>query len=277
MRIVDRSNGVVLGELAEDQADVIGDLVEEVQSFQVSEMFLDASHTEGVDGELLKVLRAALDRSPTLFVGLEPQVGEGGGFTLQGTLVDAERTPLGGLAVTAQNSDDEALGWAFSRPDGAYTLKLNSIPTNAEVFVSARGGLLLSSLELDGPSSGIEEIDPIGVLTLRGKVVKQDGTPLSAGRVEVWGSWAVTDTDGGFCLPVERLGEEVVIEVFAASGQPLGGYWTVTTGEVDPAELGVRVVPVPDAKWPDSDEALIAPLNFHQDSVYPGVSDRPLS
>jgi hypothetical protein len=278
MRIVDRANGNILLEVSDDQGEMLTDLVEDVQSFQVSELFLDVAAREGVEASVIAQLQEQLSKSPTLFVGTEPTVEGEVSQRLSGQLVDHAGAPLGGLVVTAQSKDDEAAAWAFSRPDGTFELAFSVKPDwkTIDLLVSGRGGLLLSSFELDELNDEVERMEPFKVMTICGRVVIEGGQPLAGGRVEAWSTWSVTDAEGRFLIPVDRLGEELHLEVFAPSGEPLGGYWKVSLPDTDPAELGERVVPTPNPDWPDSDEPLIAP-EFGNDSSFPGVSDHPLS
>ena len=74
MRIVDRANGNILLEVPDDQGETLTDLVEDVQSFQVSELFLEVAEREGVDPSIIEKLQAQLSSSPTFFAGSEPTV-----------------------------------------------------------------------------------------------------------------------------------------------------------------------------------------------------------
>jgi hypothetical protein len=278
MRIVDRADGKLLLEVPDDQGRLLTDLAEDVQSFQVSELFLEVAAQEGVDASILDRLRQELSRCPTLFVGGDPVPDGEVTHRLGGQLVDHDGKPLGGLVVTAQGSQGDAASWAFSGPDGHFELGFAAQPDwkDLELLVSSRGGLLLLSFELDELDDKVERMDPFVIATVRGRVLTADGQPLSGGRVEAWSTWAVTNEEGAFQIPVDRLGEELYLEVFAPSGQPLGGYWKVRLPESEPIDLGEHSVPVPDPDWPDSDEPLIA-AEFGVDSVFPGVSDHPLS
>jgi hypothetical protein len=278
MRIVDRSSGKILLEVPDDQGEMLTDLVEDVQSFQVSELFLDVATREGVEASIIEQLQEELRQSPTLFVGSEPFFEGEVGLRLSGQILDHSQAPIGGLVVTAQSKDDEAAAWAFSRPDGTFELAFATKPDwkSMDLLVSGRGGLLLCSFELDELNDQVERMDPFAVMTITGRVVIEGGQPLVGGRVEAWSTWAVTDQDGRFQIPVDRLGEDLHLEVFAPSGEPLGGYWKVSLPESEPADLGERLVPVPNPEWPDSDEPLLAP-EFGNDSSFPGVSNHPLS
>lgn len=278
MRIVDRANGNILLEVPDDQGEMLTELVEDVQSFQVSELFLEVAEREGVDPSILSALGDALRASPTLFVGSEPTLQREAAQRLSGQLLDHSGGPLAGLVVTAQSRDDEAVSWGFSRPDGCFELSFPVQPdwTTIDLLVSGRGGLLLSSFELDEITDQVERLEPFHVTTVTGRVMIEDGQPLVAGRVEAWSTWSVTDQDGRFRIPVDRLEEELHLEVFAPSGEPLGGYWKVKLPAAEPADVGDYTVPVPKPDWPDSEEPLIA-AEFANDGVFPGVSDHPLS
>lgn len=279
MLIVDRASGIVALEVPEDLGSQLTDLVEDVQSFQVSELFLEVAAREGVDGTILTKLRELLDLAPTLFMGSEPQVEGEPALRLTGQLLDHTGAPIPGLVVTAQSRDEEAVSWAFSRPDGTFTLDFSTRPdwSNMDLLVSGRGGLLLSSYELDELHDEVERMEPFHILSATGRVRLENGEPLVGGRVEAWSTWAVTGSDGGFLLPVDRLGEELHLEVFAPSGQPLGGYWNVKLPNEEPADVGESVVPVPTENWPDSEEPLIADFGETNDPIFPGISDHPLS
>lgn len=274
MRIVDRANGNILLEVPDDQGETLTDLVEDVQSFQVSELFLEVAEREGVDASIIEKLQSQLASSPTFFAGSEPTVEGEPGQRLSGQVLDHAGRPVGGLVVTAQSKDDDAVSWAFTRPDGTFALDFAARPdwSSIDLLVSGRGGLLLSSFELDELNDQVERMEPFSVLTVGGRVVIEGGTPLVGGRVEAWSTWSVTDADGRFLIPVDRLGEELNLEVFAASGEPLGGYWKVALPENEPVDLGERTVPVPKPDWPDSEEPLIADLGSDSDSIFPGVS-----
>lgn len=279
MRIVDRTSGIVVLEVPEDLGSQLTDLIEDVQSFQVSELFLEVAAREGVDETILSKLSELLALSPTLFLGTEPQIEGDPALRLVGQLLDHGGAPVPGLVVTVQSQDEEAVSWAFSRPDGSFTLDFATRPdwTNVDLLVSGRGGLLLSSYELDELHDEVEQMEPFHVFTALGRVRLENGEPLVGGRVEAWSTWAATDREGRFSLPVDRLGEELHLEVFAPSGQPLGGYWNVTIPQQEPADIGESVVPLPTVNWPDSEEPLIADFTEPADSIFPGVSDHPLS
>ncbi len=279
MLIVDRASGIVALEVSEDLGSQLTDLVEDVQSFQVSELFLEVAAREGVDGTILTTLGELLALTPTLFMGSEPQIEGDPALRLTGQLLDHAGAPIPGLVVTAQSRDEEAVAWAFSRPDGTFTLDFSTRPdwSNMDLLVSGRGGLLLSSYELDELHDEVERMEPFTVLSATGRVRLENGEPLVGGRVEAWSTWAVTGPDGVFLLPVDRLGEELHLEVFASSGQPLGGYWTVKLPDQEPVDIGEWSVPVPTDNWPDSEEPLIADFGETSDPIFPGVSDHPLS
>lgn len=277
MRIVDRANGNILLEVLDDQGEKLTDLVEDVQSFQVSELFLEVAEREGADPSIVSKLREELAKSPTLFVGTEPTLDGPAAQRLSGQLLDHAGEPVGGLVVTAQSQDEEAVSWAFSRPDGSFELSFAVRPdwSSVDLLVSGRGGLLLSSFELDELHDEVERMEPFSVHTVGGRVLVEGGAPLAGGRVEAWSTWSVTDAEGRFAIPVDRLGEELHLEVFAPSGQPLGGYWKVALPATEPVDLGDYTVPTPDPEWPDPDEPLLAVETAH-DSMFPGVSEHPL-
>lgn len=279
MRIVDRASGSIVLEVSDELGSMLTDLVEDVQSFQVSELFLEVAAREGIDGTILSRLTELLAQSPTLFVGTEPQVEGEPALRLTGQLLDHSGAPLPGLVVTAQSQEEDAVSWAFSRPDGTFALDFATRPdwTSMDLLVSGRGGLLLSSFELDELHDEVERMEPFHLLTASGRVKIEGGQPLIGGRVEAWSTWAVTGSEGQFCLPVDRLGEELHLEVFAPSGQPLGGYWKVTLPTEEPADIGETVVGEPTPNWPDSEEPLIADFGETSDPIFPGVSDHPLS
>lgn len=275
MRIVDRANGNILLEVTDDLGETLTDLVEDVQAFQISELFLEVAEREGVEASILQKLREQLEQSPTLFVGSEPTVEGEVAQRLSGQVLDHASRPVAGLVITAQSRDDEALSWAFTRPDGSFELSFATRPDwkGLDLLVSGRGGLLLSSFELDELNDEVERMEPFRVLSIAGRVLVEGGTPLVGGRVEAWSTWSVTDQDGRFAIPVDRLGEELHLEVFAPSGEPLGGYWNVVLPEAEPVDLGDRVVPEPKPDWPDSEEPLIADIGgSDSDSIFPGVS-----
>lgn len=208
MRIVDRASGIVVLEVPEDLGSQLTDLIEDVQSFQVSELFLEVAAREGVDDTILSKLAELLAQSPTLFVGTEPQVEGEPALRLVGQLLDHTGAALAGLVVTAQSQDEDAVSWAFSRPDGTFALDFAVRPdwSHMDLLVSGRGGLLLSSFELDELHDEVERMQPFHLLTATGSVKLETGEPLIGGRVEAWSTWAVTGADGQFRLPVDRLG-----------------------------------------------------------------------
>ncbi len=279
MRIVDRASGSIVLEVSEALGATLTDLVEDVQSFQVSELFLEIAAREGVDGAILSKLTEHLAQSPTLFVGTEPQVEGEPALRLTGQLLDHSGSPLPGLVVTAQSQEEDAVSWAFSRPDGTFSLDFATRPdwSSMDLLVSGRGGLLLSSFELDELHDEVEQMEPFHMFSATGRVKLEDGQPLIGGRVEAWSTWAVTDSDGQFRLPVDRLGEELHLEVFAPSGQPLGGYWKVLLPTEEPADIGETTVSPPTPNWPDSEEPLLANFGEASDPIFPGVSNHPLS
>lgn len=278
MKIVDRADGRVLLDASDELEDLLYELVEDIQCFQISELFLRSLTEQGVDWSKTEALRAELSKSPTLFGGGELALDGDAAITLSGVLTDGLGTGLGGLALTLQSKDGQAVAWAFSKTAGDYELKVSALPQDGELelLVSGRGGLVLYSCELVGVTGGNKELDPISILSLKGRVCFEGGEGLAAGRIEAWGTWAVTDSEGKFSLPVEAMEGELVLEVFAASGQPLGGYWKINFSEGEPKDLGDRVVPRPEPNWPDSGEPLIAGLDYRPDPLFPGVSDRPL-
>jgi hypothetical protein len=234
MRIVDRANGKVLLEVPDDQGEALTELVEDVQSFQVSELFLEVAEREGVEASLLTVLTDALRLSPTLFVGSEPTLEGEAAQALSGQLLDHADQPLAGLVVTAQSKDDEAVAWAFSRPDGSFELSFASKPdwSALELLVSARGGLLLSSFELDELNDQVQRMEPFHLSTITGRVLIEGGQPLVGGRVEAWSTWSTTDQEGRFRIPVDRLGEELHLEV-----RPVG---RAARGVLESQTAGIR-------------------------------------
>lgn len=259
MRIVDRASGAVLLEFPETQGDKLTELVEDVQSFQISGLFLDAAGRVGLAAEHVSTLSACLHGRPTLYGGLQAQP-EANVHRLGGQLLDHTGNPLGGLVVTVQNSAEEAVSWAYSGPDGRFQLHFEESPnwSESELLVSGRGGLLLCSFELDELTDEVEQLEPFTILTVTGRVRTESGTSLEGGRVEAWSTWAPLDSSGDFRLPVDRLNEELVLEVFAATGQPLGGYWKVRLPETEPASVGEHTVPEPSPVWPDSETPLMA-------------------
>ncbi len=277
MRIVDRANGNILLEVLDDQGEKLTDLVEDVQSFQVSELFLEVAEREGVDPSIVSRLRQELAQSPTLFVGSEPTLEGPAAQRLAGQLLDHSGAPVGGLVVTAQSQQEEAVSWGFSRPDGTFELSFAARPdwSTVDLLISGRGGLLLSSFELDELHDEVERMEPFTVHTVTGRILVDGQGGLAGGRVEAWSTWSVTDAEGRFAIPVDRLGEELHLEVFAPSGQPLGGYWKVALPASEPADLGEHSVPAPDPAWPDNDEPLLA-VELPHDSMFPGVSEHPL-
>lgn len=278
MKIVDRADGRVLLDTTDELEELLYELVEDIQCFQISELFLQSLTEQGVDWSITEALRVELTKSPTLFGGGVLASDGDAAATLSGVLTGSLGKGLGGLALTLQDKEGQAVAWAFSKTGGDYELKLSSLPQDGELelLVSGRGGLVLYSLELVGVTDGSKELDPISILCLEGRVCFEGGEGLAAGRIEAWGTWAVTDSEGRFSLPVEALEGELVLEVFAASGQPLGGYQKINFGEGESKDLGDRVVPRPDPNWPDSGTPLIAGFDYRPDPLFPGVSDRPL-
>lgn len=244
MRIVNRSTGVVVFNNGSfELADLLTDLVEDVQSFEVSELFLVSARQAGLDTELLEVFLSL--QAPRVRLGLEPR--NEGPATLSGQIVDCRAEGLGGLAVTCQDREGRALTWAFSREDGRFELTFPEQPNfvDLELLVSARGGLLVSCFELDELPNAVTRLESFTVSTVRGQIDTATGGPLQDGFVEIWSSWAQTDSEGRFCLPVDTLGEVLDLEIFSPQGRPLGGYWTVRLPKTEPVDLGQRVVPDP--------------------------------
>lgn len=258
MRIVDRAGGEVLLEFSEDQGDKLTELVDDVQSFRLSELFLDVAASQGLGPGEVETLRSFLTTAPALFVGLEhtPQRSV---HTLTGHLLESGGRPLGGLVLTVQNHQDEAVAWAYSRPDGSFTLDFCDPPNwvECELLVSGRGGLLLCSFELDELHDGVTRLEPFTITTVTGQILTESGAPLTGGRVQAWSTWAPLNEEGRFQLPVDRLNEPVTLEVFAASGQPLGGEWKVRLPQKEPADIGCRQVPDPAAVWPTAEDPLL--------------------
>lgn len=274
MRIVDRASGAVLLEFPEAQGNRLTDMVEDVQSFQISGLFLDVAQREGLAPEHVSTLAEWLQDCPTLHGGLQtrPEISV---QSLSGQLLDHRGEPIGGLVVTVQNSDEEAVSWAYSGPDGRFELHFEERPNwpESELLVSGRGGLLLCSFELDELTDEVDRLEPFTVITVLGRVRTESGACLKGGRVEAWSTWAPLDEMGVFRLPVDRLNEELVLEVFAASGQPLGGYWKVRLPEGEPASVGEHVVPEPSPEWPDSETPLMARPHEVQ-PIFTGVAER---
>lgn len=260
MRIVDRADGIVLFEVSSDEGEKLTDLVEDVQSFQISELFLEVALREGVDEAVVRRLRDCLASLSSLTVGLEPIVESESVVRLAGQIFDHASQGVGGLVVTAQSESGDAASWSFSRPDGRFELSFAVKPewSKIDLLVSGRGGLLLSSYELDELEGAVDRLEPFSVLVATGRILLADGTPLSGGRLEAWSSWSKLDQEGVFRLPVDRLNEDLHLEVFAPSGEPLGGYWSVTLPSSEPVHLGEHRVPAPSPNWPSSDQPLMA-------------------
>lgn len=284
MQIVDRADGRVLVDLPDELGAKLSDVAEDVQSFQVTELFLELAAQEGMDPEDLSRLRQELERSPTLVVGMDKERGEDPSLVLEGLVVDRGGQPLAGLALTfLDNSSDEALAWTFSDPEGRYRLAVVS-PSSwsaVEILVAARGGLLLASFEMDRPSQKLESLEPLLIATVCGQVLTESGEPLVGGRVEALHTWSVLDENGRFRLPVQSLSEPLDLEVFASTGEPLGGYWRVAglpsqeEEASDPRDLGVHRVPAPNPDWLESSLPLLA-ADEPRALPYPGVSEFPL-
>ncbi len=269
MRIVDRADGTVLFEVSSGEGEKLTDLVEDVQSFQISELFLEVALREGVDENVVRSLRDHLASLSALSVGLEPIVDADSVVRLAGQTLDHASIGIGGLVVTAQSESGDAISWSYSRPDGRFELSFAAKPewSKIDLLVSGRGGLLLSSYELDELDGAVDRLEPFFVLTATGRIVLEDGTPLAGGRLEAWSSWSKLDDDGVFRLPLDRLSEDLHLEVFSETGEPLGGYWSVTLPASEPVNFGEHRVPAPTSSWPDSDQPLMA-LEFPVEPIF---------
>lgn len=276
MRIVDRASGGVLLEFSETQGDKLTDLIEDVQSFQISGLFLDVAGREGLAAEHIDALAAQLNDRPTLFGGLEAKSGKGVVQRLAGQLLDVGDRPIGGLVVTVQDNDGEAVSWAYSGPGGRFELAFQEAPnwSESELLVSSRGGLLLCSFELDELEDGVDRLEPFRIMTVNGSVRTDSGASLAGGRVQAWSTWAPLDAQGRFSLPVDRLNEELVLEVFAPSGEPLGGYWKVRLPDAEPVDVGEHSVPAPASSWPRPETPLLARPHKVQ-PIFTGVAEVP--
>ncbi|MGE0490640.1 MAG: hypothetical protein AB7S38_15655 [Vulcanimicrobiota bacterium] len=271
LTIINRADGSVLGTLSGEEAALLHEvLVDEFEGdadYNIRPATLELLEDK-LRPESLAWLRQAADEQGSVEIGLEQEITEP---TFEGVLRGTDGAPLGGLRVDILEPIEAT---AFSRPDGVFQLPMPG--PNARFRVTARGNLVLEEFE----ESTDQPLD-IELQIVSGQLVTSDGKglPLAILSLDSWEllssaqrppeqqlSWARTDADGNFRLPVAfpRLNGKARcdFEVFAASGEPLGGYWSVDL-ELDTQMLLERYeVPDPNPNWPADETETIARLSL---------------
>ncbi|MCA9791399.1 MAG: hypothetical protein KC910_06375 [Candidatus Eremiobacteraeota bacterium] len=269
--IINRADGSVLGTLSGEEAALLHEVL--VDEFEGDADFnIRPATIELLEGKLqpesLAWLREAAEEQGSVEIGLEEEMQEP---TFEGVLRGTDGEPLGGLRVDVLEPIEAT---AFSRPDGAFQLPMPG--AKARFRITARGNLVLEEFE----ESTDQPLD-IELQIISGQLVTPDGNglPLAILSLDSWEllssahrppeqqlSWARTDTDGNFRLPVAfpRLSGQARcdFEVFAASGEPLGGYLSIDVELDTQMLLGRHEVPAPNPNWPADETETIARLSL---------------
>lgn len=312
IRLVDRLNGEVLGDISADDMEVLHKaLTEEDESdadYYLNPETLSLLSEAGMTQPALDILHKALNERDEVDIGWEPVAAESAAKVV-GRIVAESGEPLGGLLVDLADSNEEvedALSWTFSRADGTFAIVLDNEDLEgakaAELVLtlSALGDDWLSEYELKFSESNEIDLGDIQVPVFRGKVISDtEKTPLGGiavqvtfladeGAVEWFGTWVTSRADGTFSFPYRRPDESVpvnqsmLLELLGPGGEPL------TDTEIDnPMELGSN--DLGDIECPDPSAVLDEAEEGEEfdddedvedsvavDAVLPGVPQRPL-
>ncbi len=187
IKLINRRNGEVLGELPEAQFDatfgecLVSEGPRDVDYYVTAET-LEGLTLAGVWAELVAAWGGVLMGEVGVDVGWEPQPA-GAEYTLRGQVLNAAGEPAGGFCVTAFDEDvftpDDYLGWAFTRPDGSFELGFTG-----EDFKERFAGV-----DLEGaPEVYLRVLDWDGEERLRTEVRQQEGSSLDWGELRLPGA-----------------------------------------------------------------------------------------
>lgn len=264
--LIDRADGKLIGDIDGEQINFLRQHLEEEYEgdtdFFLSDAVVEMLEAKGLAAEVVAMLRPSIEARSFIEIGIE-EPAEEHEVVLAGKLVDAGGEPLGGLRLDLCDvEEEEGLGWCFSRPDGSFKLVCSpGSEREYELLVSARGALLLKALELSSIEPGEQEMEPLVIRTGTGSVKTEGGEGLPLCRVEIVGSWTLANEQGEFVLPVDETEEGVVdLEVFACTGEPLGGYTEGKLSASNRCEFGQLLVPEPNPSWPPEPHPLLASI-----------------
>ncbi|MBI3925766.1 MAG: hypothetical protein HY319_09515 [Armatimonadetes bacterium] len=277
--MVHRGTGQVLGTLSLEDVKLLRDLLaaefEEDADYFLNAATLHFLRENGMTAEALETLEEVVGAYGSFDLGLELSISKPS-VAVHGKVVDRQERPLGGIRVDLLgverteegHSISRIMGWTFTREDGDYRVELPPLPEAQaralRLRILSRGNGVLTELELPAGLSGEHDAGTATIPTLQGKLSTTSGrleggvvqlVHLGSDEEEGWWSgvsWSRTDGDGRFVLAVGWLPDEgpgyCELEIFAASGQPLGEpLWQV---DLSVGEELVLEAPEPDPEWP---------------------------
>lgn len=312
IRLVDRLNGEVLGDISADDMEVLHKaLTEEDESdadYYLNPETLTLLAEAGMTQPALDILHKALNERDEVDIGWEPVATERAARVF-GKIVSETGEVLGGLLVDLADSDEEvedALSWTFSRGDGTFEIALDSDDLAAAkdstlvLTLSALGDDWLSEYELKFAESTEVDLGEIQVPIFHGKVISDtEKTPLGGiavqvtfladeGAMEWFGTWVTSRPDGTFSFPYRRPDESVpvnqsmLLELLGPGGEPLTDTEIENPMDLKSSDLGEIECPDPmaeaEGETDDEDETDEDDVedSVALDPVIPGVPQRPL-
>lgn len=313
IRLVDRLNGEVLGDISADDMEVLHKaLTEDDESdadYYLNPETLALLAEAGMTQPALDILDKALNERDEVDIGWEPVPGERAARVI-GKVVAEGGEALGGLLVDLADSNEDvedALSWTFTRGDGTFEIALDgedlAAAKNAALVLtlSALGDDWLSEYELKFADTTEIDLGEIQVPVFRGKVISDtEKTPLGGiavqvtfladeGAMEWFGTWVTSRADGTFSFPYRRPDETVpvnqsmLLELLGPGGEPLTDTEIENPMELKSNDLGDIECPDPMALDDEGDEGDEGDEDEEDveesvalDPVLPGVPQRPL-
>ncbi|MEW6278756.1 MAG: hypothetical protein AB1758_09055 [Candidatus Eremiobacterota bacterium] len=315
IRLVDRLNGEVLGEIpARDMEVLHGALIEEDDTdadYYLNPETLDRLQESGMSEEGMNILRTALTERDEVDVGWEPVV-QNPVARVTGQVMSEQDQPLGGLLVDLADTREEvedALSWSFTRPDGSFEISLDEQDLEAArnqslvLTLSALGDDWLSEAPVDFESGTEVQVGVLKVPVFTGRVISDDEKrPLAGialqvtmladeGALEWFGTWVTSKADGSFCFPFRRPDESVpvrqtmLLELLGPGGEPLCELEKENPMDL-PSDLGEIECPDPEYLEDEDEEAPEEAAEGEEpqdeeetvpvDAVFPGIPQNPL-
>lgn len=313
IRLVDRLNGEVLGDISGDDMEVLHKaLTEDDESdadYYLNPETLTLLAEAGMSEGALEILKKALTEREEVDIGWEPVTSEPAARVF-GKIVAEGGDALGGLLVDLADSDEEvedALSWSFSRADGTFEIALDAEDLaqckDAALILtlSALGDDWLSEYELKFGEETEVDLGEIQVPVFKGMVISdEEKVPLAGiavqvtfladeGAMEWFGTWVTSRADGTFSFPYRRPDETVpvnqsmLLELLGPGGEPLTDLEIENPMELESSDLGEIECPDPNAldeeeEGDDEGEGEEGPEEetIPVDAVLPGVQQRPL-
>lgn len=132
IRLTDRASGAVLGLTSTSDFQVMRRVLQDEDvldaDYYLTPATLDLLAEQGLGEATLDVLRRGLGDREAMDLGWE--VAENGTHVVAGRVLDPERVPVPGLKVEVYDGPHEpgrALGWAFTRADGAFEIPIGTL------------------------------------------------------------------------------------------------------------------------------------------------------